>query len=1141
MIRKRWIWLAYLFLLITCILIAGPIKGSAQETGKIIEEYSALLNQQKMHENSISKDGDLISLKFSKLGLSDALKMLTKELNVGLAFDAGLTLNKKVTIQLQDATVYEALDRILAGTGLEAEIPEVRDIIFIKNKEKPTLALQIVTGTVTDSSTGESLPGVNVMIKGTNTGTSTDAEGNYNLDAPSLQDTLVVSFVGYQTQEMPINNQTEIDIQLVSEAIMGEEMVVVGYGEQEKATLTGSVSAVQSEEVESIPTSNVVTGLAGKLPGVRVTQRTGEPGSYTTEYDIRGFGDPLIVIDGVVREKPSFVRLDPNDIESINVLKDASAAVYGVQAANGVIVVTTKKGDMGKPQISYTANYEIQEVTNAPIGDEVGNAYEYAVLTTENEINAGIAPGQTTYSQEDLQNFKDGTYPSTDWYDEVARTYAPMQRHNLNVSGGSERIRYYTSLGFLDEEGLWKSGDLNYSKYNVRSNVTGYITDNLEAELSLDGMWENKNETSEPAWNVFKFTWMNKPTLPVYANNNPEYLQYMNYAWHPLAMTDASITGYRKTKTKFFQGNLSLNYEFPFIDGLNAKVRTSYYTQAMWRKTWQKKYETYGYDEVAEAYEVRGIRFDPSSLTGYYWPMERMSLMGQLTYQNNFLGVHNLKATLVFEERWEQEENLTAQKQFDIDIDQFYAGTSENQQINSSGISEQANQNIIGRLNYDYKSKYLLEMGFNYGGSSLFPEEQRWGLFPFISAGWRLSEEPFLRDNAPAITDLKIRASWGEMGDDGASSFQFLTGYDYPSSNYVFDGEVVSGLGFRGMPNPNITWYTVTTKNIGVDLDIHNGLLSAQVDLFQRNRSGLLATRNLTIPGTVGAELPEENLNSDMRRGIELALGHAHGAGDFRYDISANVSYTRGQATKVERTPDANSYLNWRNNPTSRWDNVTWGYNYTGQFQSYEEIYNSPIQDGEGNRTLRPGDLKYEDVNQDGVISPLDEVPIARNYIPEINYGFNLRTSWKQLDMNMQFQGAANFNLQYRGYLKHPLRWGRNSLSQFMDRWHREDLYDPSSSWVPGHFPSTNGPASNDWPSQFWWPDASYLRLKSLEVGYTLDSLFEKTGIQTRIFASGFNLFTWTKVKFLDPEQNSDPYHPYPLMKVYNLGINIKF
>ncbi|WP_081624411.1 SusC/RagA family TonB-linked outer membrane protein [Proteiniphilum acetatigenes] len=996
-----------------------------------------------------------------------------------------------------------------------------------------------VSGTVSDVN-GEAVIGANVIEKGTTNGTVTDLDGHFSLTVAG-DAVLQISYIGYLEQEISTAGRTSFDIVLHEDTKSLDEVVVVGYGTQKKVNLTGALASVGREEIKSISTANLVTGLAGKLPGLKVTQRTGEPGSYTTSYDIRGFGAPLIVMDGIIRDGADFARLDPHDIESITILKDASAAVYGIKAANGIILVTTKKGETGKPTISYTGAYEWQRISNTP---KVGTAYEYAVLTTENEINGGRAPGETTYTPDDLQKFKDGTYPSTDWYHVVARDFTTLSRHNLNISGGSDRIRYFTSIGYLGEQGLWKSGDLNYHKYNIRSNVTGKITDELEIQVNLDGMLENKNEPGEAAWNVIKFTWMNIPTYSVYANDNPEYLQDMTYPWNPVAMTTASIGGYTKTKTKTFHGNMVLNYDVPFIKGLQAKLTYGFYNKDWFQKAWRQKYSTYDYDKVNDVYILKGTQNSPSNLSANYYPTEITTFQGQLTYEKTWNEKHTIKSSVVFEDRYAKNDNLWARKEFAIDIDQFFAGLSKNAQVNSGSLYEDANQSLIGRLNYDYLSRYLFEFAFNYSGSSKFPKGKRWGFFPYTSAGWRISEEEFFKRVFPVISNLKVRASWGEMGDDGASSFQFLTGYNYPDRTYVIDDQVIPGLGFRGMPNPNITWYTVTTKNIGLDLDIKDGLLYTQFDLFRRDRTGLLATRTLTIPRTVGADLPQENLNEDMRRGFELVVGHAKRTGDLRYDISGNFTFTRGKPVHVERNPDGNSYLNWRSNPVGRWDNQTWGYRYIGQFQSEEEVLTSPIQDGQGNRTLRPGDLKYEDVNRDGIINSLDEVPIARSHIPEINYGLNINASWKQFDLNLLFQGAANFNFQYIEQMRAPLPWGRNSLSQFMDRWHHEDIYDVNSPWIPGRFPATNYPPSNNWNSEFWWPDASYLRLKNVELGYAIpQNILGKTGIQSaRIFVSGFNLFTWTKIKYIDPEQDPNTYnYLYPLMKNYNMGINVTF
>jgi len=996
-----------------------------------------------------------------------------------------------------------------------------------------------ITGVVTDIS-GNPLPGVTVLVKGTSLGTTSGPDGKFQFEISQDAKMLQFSFIGMKTQEIAINDDTSFSVIMEEESIGLEEVVVIGYGSTKKITLTGAVTSVSTKDLKSSASDNLSTRLAGKLPGLRVTQRTGEPGAFSTLYDIRGFGTPLIVVDGIVMDGSDFVRLDPHTIDQISILKDASAAVYGVKAANGVILVTTKKGEIGKPKIVYSGSYTLSKYINLP---EQCNAYEFATLLTQSEINSGRSPTATTYSPDDLQKFKDGTYPSTNWFELVTRKYTTAQKNNISITGGSDRIKYFSSISILDEMGIWKSGDLTYNQYSAKTVVTGKITDNLEAEISLDGRLDKRHQAIGVS-GVFETMWMHSlPTIPVYANNNPDYLSETVDGLHPLAETTSSITGYTNTSNKAFQGTLTLNYKVPFVDGLQAKLMYGYYDRVEYTKRWSRKHKFYVYDKVNDIYNNTLTRNDPSTLYGTYSPFQRSSLLGQLTYNKVVLENHNIKTTLVFEQRHDINDNLQASKQFSIDIDQFYAGLS-NPTVTSSNISENENQNVIGRLNYDYLSKYLFEFGFNYSGSSKFPKGKRWGFFPYTSAGWRISEEEFFKSKLPFITNLKIRGSWGKMGDDGASTFQFLTGYNYPSGNYIINDKTVSGLGFRGMPNQNITWYTATTKNIGIDVSINNGLMNLQFDLFRRDRSGLLATRALTIPGTVGANLPQENLDEDMRRGFELVLGQSRKIGELYYDISANFTYTRSQKTYIERTPDGNSYLDWRNNTTGRWDNIGWGYNYIGQFQSQEDLNTSPIQDSQGNRTLKPGDLKYEDVNKDGLITSIDQIPISRSTVPDINFGFNGAVSYRQFDMTILIQGAANYNHTRQNYFKGPLPWNRNSLKIFMDNWHHEDIYDATSPWIPGRFPSaaTRGtPPSNGWTSQFWTEDAKYVRLKSMEIGYTINkTLASKLHIQDlRIYLSGFNLLTLCEMKDVDPELLLDV--SYPLTRDITFGASITF
>jgi TonB-linked SusC/RagA family outer membrane protein len=1090
-----------------------------------------------------------ITIKKREATVKTVFAEIEKVLNVKFLYSSNLLdPSEKLSLSGESEPLGSILTKILKPRNLEYEVSERQIIIKpilvplrqnLRGASPPSTPPvdSLIKGVVVDEK-GETLPGVNILVKGTQRGTVTDAKGNFSIDINLIDEALVFSYVGYVPQEVTVMNSTSLKVVLKADQKSLEEVIVVGYGTQKRGSILGSVATVSSEEIKAIPTANVVTGLAGKLPGLRVTQRTSEPGAYNTQFDIRGFGSALIVVDGVVRD--DFNRFDPNEIESITILKDASAAVYGIKAANGVVLVTTKKGSTsGKPVITYSGKFEVSQILKMP---KMGDAYQFAVLTTENEIHQGKTEGSTTFSREDIEKFKNGTYPTTDWLDVAFNKYGNMMHHNLNVTGGNDKVKYFVSAGYLDEMGLYKSKDLNYQKYNVRSSVTFNLTDNLSAQLNVDGMSETRNEASYTASQVMHYTWMNKPTFPVYANNTPPYMQDFSYPFHPIAVTSADIGGYRKTKTLTLQTNATVDYKFRRVPGLKAKGMFSYYTRPSYEKLWNKKYSVYTYDALTDAYLETGVQNSPSRLSGNYFTLNRSTMLAQLDYAKTIADKHNLSAAVVYEQRNEKTDNLWASKEFAIEVDQFFAGISANAQVNSSNIYENANKNFVGRLNYDFSSKYLFEVGFNYGGSSRFPASSRWGFFPFMSGGWMISEENFFRDALPFVSSLKIRGSWGKMGDDGASAFQFLTGYNYPSGNYVFNNAVVSGLGFRGSANPNITWFTATTKNIGLELSVFDRKFSVEFDLFQRNRSGLLGTRALSLPGTVGAALPEENLNSDLRRGFELVLTHRSRVGELGYSLSGNVTYTRGKMTYIDRAPDGNSYLNWRNNATDRWNNFFWGYRQIGQFKTQQEVYESPVQDGQGNRTLRPGNIKYADLNQDGIIDNFDMEPIGRDNTPEIFYGLNLSLDWKKFDLNVFGQGAANFNIPWN-YQMNPLNWGRNSMTLVFDRWHHEDIFDPSSPWVAGKYPPINWAASDYWESTFWRTNASYLRLKSIELGYTFDksSLWNASFIdKIRISASGFNVLTWTKadIGFRDPEQQMGG---YPLNKSFNLGLSVTF
>lgn len=1008
-----------------------------------------------------------------------------------------------------------------------------------------------VRGTVTDQQ-GTALSGVTVSRKGTPAGSITDTDGKYQVNVTDGKSTLVFTHVGYITAQVPVNGRPVINMTLAASHDTLGAVVVVAYGTQQKKTLTGSVASITAEQLNTSTQTNMLNMMTGKLPGLRVIQRNSEPGSYRSSFDIRGFGAPLVVVDGVPRN--NFNRIDPNEIESISIIKDASAAVYGLKAANGVVLITTKKGKAGKVEFNYSGSYGIANVTNSPVPL---SAYQYGVLTNEAFYNTGYngnrpgpVPGTPPFSSEQLEDFRSGKTPGTNWLGVGMRQSAPVAQHNLSITGGTDKVRYYVSFGYMDEQGFWESGDLNYKRFNFRSNIIARLTKNLEVEVLLGGYYDIKKEPGTATTDVYKSMWMQVPTIPVYANNNPDYLSNVPGAWHPLASTDAGISGYRHYKNRSFQGTVALNYTVPFVEGLKARAMFSYDPSYATSKQWLKKYGLYDYDAANDTYTATYAN-NPSSLYQSFSESINAQVQLSLNYKHTFRQDHNLEVLALFEQiqRNVGVDNFNGRREFSLDaVDQLYAGNALNQTVNSGNITPLATQSVAGRLNYDYQGKYLLEGSFSMMGSSKFAEGSRWGFFPGIQGGWRISEENFLKNRFSFLDNLKLRVSWGKMGDEEAINFQHLTGYNYPGNSYILGNTVIAGLGFRGLPNLNLTWFDAITTNYGVDADLWKGLLHVELDYFTRKRTKLLATRNLSLPASVGASLPQENLNSDFTRGLEVLLSHTNQAGQFNYRVSANMSMTRTKALYVERAVPASTDNHWRTNGNERWNDIYWGYKYIGQFTSFEEIYKSPVQDGEGNRTLLPGDLKYLDYSGDGIIDGSDIHPIGRtNSVPQTNFGLSFDVSWKNIDVNILLQGGTNFYVNYVEQLQAPLQWDRSGLAYFFDRWHQQDPTNPESPWIPGKYPSTRRVGthrSNYLPSDFWRQDATYLRLRSAEIGYSIPPhILERAGIKRlRVYANTFNPLTWTKVKFIDPEHTQDTWgYEYPITRNFNFGLNLTF
>lgn len=1013
----------------------------------------------------------------------------------------------------------------------------------------------VVKGTVTDAN-DDALPGVNVVIKGISGGVATNIDGDFNITIPNENAVLVFSYIGYETQEITVGKQRNLSVVLKEDSWLIDEVVVVGYGTQRRETLTGSVAAVSSEEIMATKNPNVQNLLTGKLPGLRVVQKTSEPGQFTNQFDIRGLGSPLVIVDGVPRS--DFSRMDPNDIESISILKDASAAIYGVRAANGVILITTKRGERGKAQIEYSGYYGVQ--TPAEILQPI-NAHDRALLFNETTMRNTTSPVKT-YDDAYFEQLRNGELPDTDWYSQILRNSAPQQQHNVAVSGGGEKVDYYFNIGYNDQEGFFRTNSSNYKRYNLRSNVNAQITNDLTAGVRLNMIMDETNRQYESAFEIFKTLWRSRPNDPVYANDTEPYYYHPDNITNVVPMIDPNESGFISNKKNIFQSNMYLNYDMPFIQGLSARFMLSYDKTFDDNTSFRKEFNEYRYNAANNTYQSYTMN-SKTNLNRYYGNSGSLLWQASLKYDQEFLDNHNVNILFLYEESYGQGYNFNASRFFDIPIPYLFAGNAADQVGTGSGLSESANKALVGRFNYDFLGKYMTEFSFRYDGSSKFPKGSQWGFFPSVLLGYRISEESFIKDNVLFLDNLKLRGTWGQLGDDSAAQFQFVEGFDYPQSGHnrqrlpagnMFGNAFVNSLGFRNAPNPNITWFTATMFNVGIDVDMWNHLLGFSVDLFQRDRDGLLATPSVVAPGTFGAGMSQVNMNADRTKGLEIELRHRYRVNDFSYNITGHVALTRSLRTKIMQPDRSNSYDYWRNNQIGRYTDIWFGYGANGQYQSYDEIANSIY----ANASTLPGDPIYQDWNGDGVIDGDDMYPIAtttnpggsfqdqRNY-PLMNFGVTLSGQWKWIDLSLLFQGAAMSYVSYGEQLLNPLAWDGNALEFLFDRWHPVnpdmDPYDPSNQWNSGYYPYGRTRAEAN--SEFNIQNGAYMRLKSAEIGFTVPKyeFLSTVGVKNlRLYMNGYNLLTLTGVKGVDPEKPTEGYgYLYPLNRSYSFGGVITF
>jgi TonB-linked SusC/RagA family outer membrane protein len=992
-----------------------------------------------------------------------------------------------------------------------------------------------VSGTITDAASGEVMPGVNIQAKGTVLGAISDSDGKYTLDLTDRNSTLVFSFIGYVSQEIPVGGKMTVDVALVQETTSLQEVVVVGYGTQKAATITGSISAVKAENLKASSTINFTNTFAGRLPGLVVVTRSGEPGNDNSTLRIRGMntlGDnsPLIVVDGIANR--SMQRLNPDDIESVTVLKDASAAIYGAQAANGVILITTKRGSMGKSQVNLTFNQGWSMPTVIP---KMADASTYATLLNEIDVYAGKSP---RYTEEQIGKYADGSdpwsYPNTDWFGSTFKRAALQQSANFSVTGGFESLKYFVSIGGNFQDAIYKNSATNYSQANFRSNIDGKISKNINLSFDISGRQENRNYPTRSASNIFAMLMRGYPTSVAYWPNglNGPDIEYGN---NPVVVT-TNQTGYDKTKTYVFESRLKLDITIPWVKGLtltgNAAIDKTIENRKLWETPWYLyNWDGVTYDENNEPVLSVGKKgFSTPQLTHGLQDGRRTTLNGLINYERTFGDRHDFKILVGSEMIDGEEMEFSAFRKYFVStaIDQLFAG-GDLEKTNTGEASISARLNYFGRVNYNYMQKYLVEFVWRYDGSYIFPEGKRFGFFPGVSLGWRVSEEGFWKNNIAVVNYFKLRGSWGQTGNDRIATYQYLASYGYNSTLsgiYTFNNSVENKiLSELRIPNPDVTWEVANQSNIGFDAQLFNGRLTLSGDYFYNLRTNILTYRNASVPATTGLTLPRENIGKVVNQGFEFTIGYNNKAGNFVYDISINSGFQKNRIKFWDETPGIPDYQQSTGHPM----NSSLYYKAIGIFKDDEAVAAYPHWAG-----ARPGDVIFEDVNKDEKIDGLDRVMQYKTDLPTFTGGMNINLSFKNFysAIFVQWATGAVVNRYYEmqgesgNFLADDAqgRWTVDNINSSKPRtWNRYGEY-----WRDNE------------NNTYWLQNTNYMRLKNFELGYSFPNAISKLGINgLRVYFNGINLLTLDKLTDFDPESNSVT--AYPLNKTFNLGVNVTF
>ncbi|HEY9259426.1 TonB-dependent receptor [Chitinophaga sp.] len=1080
-----------------------------------------------------------ISISTSNASLKTVLREI--EVQSGYQFffkEKVLKLAGTVDAHFTNADIREVLNQCLKPKGLTYDIVDKIVVIREAPVAAPMVAapLSELKGIIKDEQ-GIALPGASIRLKGTAKGTSTNADGQFTLSLPDNNAILEVSFVGYETQEVPVNGQSSITIILKRREIKGDEVVVVGYGTQKKSQLIGSVSQISGKDISNRPVSQLSQALTGQMPGVTVIQRSGAPGTGNN-IQIRGVGsfgassDALILVDGIPAN--SYNDVDPNDVESISVLKDASsAAIYGARAANGVILITTKTGNSKKLRISLNSYVGQQKITSTP---QFVNSWEYATLMNEAQ------PG--SYTDEQIQKFKDGSDP--DNFPNVNYTNASFKKnflqtgHNLSLSNGNDKTQYLISAGYLDQDGVVKGN--NYKRYNARLNLQTNISQQLKLTTRFAVIQSNREEPTTPATldatsmqdiisNVIRYT----PNYPIQMSNGDWGAGSVNKG-NPVAWLNSGA--FYKNRGTDLNGNMRLDWQV--IPDLKLSLIGGY-----------TQFQEQGKTFLATQRINQNIFLGPSNLSQFSRFSDYRTIQALAEYRKQ-LGKHEIGVLGGYSFEGYHADSLSAGRSNLPSNDLTVLGLGDpGTQTNNSSAGEYALKSFFGRFQYNYGRKYLFEANMRYDGSSRFPANDKYAFFPSMAVGWRITEESFLKDRIHWLDELKLKASYGTLGNQNIGNYPYqnllTTGFDYPIGGVATPGAVRTTIN-----DSTLHWESTRTKDLGLDATFFKQRLSVSVTYFDRYTYDILVSPTASVSGVLGASVGQQNSGKLKNTGWEFTATHRNSIGKFNYNVGANFSIINNKVLDlgVGNIHQANGLTG---NGSSLFVgypmNLYYGYEADGLFKDADDVaaWKAHNDMTAISPNPKPGDIRYKDISgpdgkPDGKVTADYDRKVLGSTIPKYTYGITLGGNYKGFDLNILLQGVSGVNGYLNGYAGWAFYQNGNVQRWQMDERWTADNPNPQAKYPRLELISNQGTA-NTLTSSYWVLNGSYLRLKNIQVGYSFPKeLLHRANIEgLRISFSAENLYTWSNYRTgWDPEVNTGGAY-YPILANYTLGLNLNF